>query len=65
MITIFYNNPENLNPDEIHRKLMNLYKSCIYAVGVTTNRDKRIKVLESYSTENISKDEFIKNFCNK
>lgn len=60
---VFYNNPENLSQHEIDRKLIYLYRACIYAIGTTQNRDKRIRVLESYSSEIISKETYIKNFC--
>lgn len=64
MITpVFYNNPENLSQHEIDRKLIYLYRSCISSRGTTENRDKRIVVLESYSSEIISKETYIKNFC--
>jgi hypothetical protein len=57
MENVMYNNPENLSEIEILTKL---------AYGFTfwgTNRAKRKKVLESYSTDRISKSEWIKRYC--
>ncbi len=51
-----YNNPENLSSSEITNKLF----------GFSfwgTNRMKRKQVLESYSTDLISKEEWIKKYC--
>jgi len=59
-----YNNPENLNPEEIHKKLMHLYHSCIRAKGTTVNRNKRINILESYKTDLITKEQWIHIYCN-
>jgi hypothetical protein len=52
-----YNNPENISESEIQAKL---------AYGFAnwgTNRNKRTKVLESYSTNKISKNEWINTYC--
>jgi hypothetical protein len=57
MENVRYNNPENLSAAEIQTKI---------AHGFTywgTNRAKRKKVLESYSTDKISKSEWIKRYC--
>lgn len=60
---MFYSNPENLSQKEINFKLINLYRSCAFAQGKTENRDKRIRVLESYSANIISKETYIKIYC--
>lgn len=52
-----YNNPENLNESDIIDKLA--YSFTFWG----TNRMKRKKVLESYSTDKISKGEWIKKYC--
>lgn len=57
MQTSMYNNPENLSEIEILNKLA--YQFSYWG----TNRNKRKKVLESYSTEKISKSEWIKRYC--
>jgi len=57
MQTSMYNNPENLSEIEILNKLA--YQFSYWG----TNRMKRKKVLESYSTEKISKSEWIKRYC--
>jgi hypothetical protein len=54
-----YNNPENLSKDEILTKLA-------YAFTFTgTNRLKRKQVLESYSSEIITKEEWVTRYCVK
>lgn len=50
-----YDNPENLGEQEILFKLMRL--------GYGPNRSKRWKVLEGYSTQLISKEEWITHWC--
>lgn len=57
MENIMYNNPENLNESDIIDKLA--YSFTFWG----TNRMKRKKVLESYSTDKISKGEWIKKYC--
>ena len=58
-----YNNPENINHEEIIRKLENLTKGIILVFGQTKNRCERIKVLESYGYPiKITKEEWIKKF---
>ena len=57
MQTSMYNNPENLSEIEILNKLA--YQFSYWG----TNRMKRKEVLESYSTEKISKSEWIKRYC--
>jgi hypothetical protein len=57
MQNVMYNNPENLSEIEILNKLA--YQFSYWG----TNRMKRKKVLESYSTEKISKSEWIKRYC--
>ena len=52
---LMYDNPENISPDEILRKMINL--------GFGPNRSKRFQVLKNYSVEKISKDEWIKKYC--
>ena len=52
-----YNNPENLSSSEIYFKLSRL--------GLGPNRSKRWKVLSNYSTDVISKEEWIKKYCVK
>jgi hypothetical protein len=53
----YYDNPENLSPDEIHAKLRSL--------GYGENRNKRFWKLSSYSTDKITKDEYIKKYTSK
>lgn len=52
-----YDNPENIGPLEILRKMREL--------GCGPNRNKRFKVLSTYSVEVISKEEWVKKYCNK
>lgn len=52
-----YDNPENLSPGDIS------YKVCRIGHGI--NRDKRCKVLFNYSTDIISKEEWIEKYCKK
>lgn len=54
---IFYNNPENLSSYEISRKM-----ACL---SYGNNRSKRLKILESYNTEKITKEQFINFFTTK
>ena len=50
-----YDNPENIGPDEILRKMRNL--------GLGRNRNKRFDSLSSYSVEIITNEEWIKKYC--
>jgi hypothetical protein len=59
MENVMHNNPENLSESEIQTKLAHGFSYW------GTNRNKRIKVLESYSTDKISKSEWIKRYCVK
>lgn len=52
-----YNNPENIGPNEILRKMQSL--------GNGPNRYKRFNILYSYSVDIISKEEWIKKYCIK
>jgi hypothetical protein len=52
-----YNNSENLSEVDILTKLAYGFSFC------GRNRTKRKKVLESYSTDKISKSEWIKLYC--
>jgi hypothetical protein len=52
-----YDNPENLSSFEISAKVSN--------IGHGPNRDKRCAVLFSYSTEIITKEEWVEKFCVK
>lgn len=54
---LFYNNPENLSEDEIHRKIMTM--------GFGPNRNKRCELLGNYSTLLISKQQWINAYCEK
>ena len=56
-INNMYNNIENIGPKEILRKMMSL--------GHGSNRNKRFYELDSYSTNLISKEEWIENYCTK
>ena len=61
---MIYNNPENLSPQEVIDKLSVLTLGVIMSVGTTVNREKRIKVLESYGLPvKISKMEWKQKFC--
>lgn len=51
-----YDNPENIGPFEILRKMR-------ANMRFGPNKNKRFKVLYSYSTELISKEEWIKKYC--
>lgn len=53
----FYDNPENLSPDEIHTKLK--------ALKYGENRNKRFWKLLSYNTDKITKDEYKKKYTSK
>jgi hypothetical protein len=50
-----FDNAENIGPAEINRKMCDL--------GHGPNRDKRFYELDSYSTNLISKEEWIKKYC--
>lgn len=50
-----YNNPENIGLNEILEKLRNLHYG--------PNRNKRVRVLLDYSTDLISKSDWIKRWC--
>ncbi len=52
-----YNNPENIGPTEILRKL-----GANMSYG--QNRNKRYEVLYNYSTDIITTEEWIKRYCN-
>ena len=52
-----YNNPENINPSEISKKISDL--------GFGPNRIIRFKLLCNYSTDIISKEEWIERYCVK
>ena len=52
-----YDNPENLSLTDILTKVNN--------IGHGLNRDKRCQVLHSYSTDIISKEEWIEKYCVK
>lgn len=52
-----FDNPENIGMIEIRRKLRSL--------GYGPNRNKRFDLLTSYSTNLITKDEWIKKYCIK
>lgn len=51
-----YDNPENIGQLEILEKLRS-------NMGVGPNRNRRFYVLYSYSTDLISKNEWIKKYC--
>lgn len=51
-----YDNPENIGPDEIIRKLKCNLKP-------TENRKKRFLTLLNYSINKITKEEWINKFC--
>ena len=57
MENVMYNNSENLSEVDILTKLAYGFSFC------GRNRTKRKKVLESYSTDKISKSEWIKLYC--
>ena len=50
-----YDNPENIDPSEILRKMRSL--------SYGPNRNKRFQVLCSYSVEIISKEQWISKYC--
>ena len=50
-----YNNPENLSSLEISTKVSN--------IGHGPNRYKRCMILFNYSTDIISKEEWMKKYC--
>ena len=50
-----YDNPENIGPSEILRKMRSL--------GHGPNRYKRFQVLYNYSVEIISREEWIEKYC--
>ena len=52
---MMYDNPEDLSPDEIHKKCLSL--------GYGPSRNKRFWLLMSYSTTLISKSDWIKKYC--
>jgi hypothetical protein len=52
-----YDNPENLSSTGISNK--------VRSMGHGPNRDKRCTVLFSYSTDIISKEEWIEKYCIK
>lgn len=56
---IFYDNPENLSQTEIDLKVFTL---CPWR---GPNSEKRIKTLESYSSLEISKEEWIEKYTSK
>ena len=56
---VFYDNPENLSQSEIDIKLINLRSY------IGPNSKKRYETLESYSTSNISKEEWIEKYTTK
>ena len=55
----FYNNPENLSQHEIDLKMFNLRPY------IGPNSSKRYKTLDSYSTDLISKEEWIEKYTSK
>lgn len=50
-----YDNPENLGQTEILEK--------IRSIGHGPNRDRRVRLLFSYSTESIPPAEWIRKYC--
>lgn len=56
MINEFYDNPENIGPVEILRKMRS-------NMPYGQNRNKRFKILSEYSVNLISKEEWIKKYC--
>ncbi len=54
---MMYDNIENIGPKEILTKL--------YSLGHGPNRRKRFDILYSYSTNLITKEEWIKKYCLK
>lgn len=52
-----YDNPENLSLNEILDKVSN--------IGHGNNRSKRCRVLHDYSTNIISKEDWIEKYCIK
>lgn len=56
---IFYDNPENISQSEIDLKVSTL---CPYR---GPNSEKRIKTLESYSSQEISKEDWIEKYTSK
>ena len=52
-----YDNPENLSPEQISFKLA--------MMGYGENRNKRRRLLECYSTELVTVDEWVDTYCEK
>ena len=54
---MMYDNIENIGPNEILRKM--------HSLGHGPNRNKRFDILYSYSTNLITKEEWIRKYCIK
>jgi hypothetical protein len=55
---LMYDNPENIDDYEILRKLRS-------NMSFGSNRNKRFNTLMDYGVNQISKEEWIKKYCNK